>query len=109
MAGIADKFDKSYENKSIDELATAPVSALQGVTDDDAEHLSSALNQDGEGPRYQQVLPLGPGGGQARRVASALDRNRGSAGAALAPGRRLPPADRAPLTDTRPSPGCCFA
>jgi hypothetical protein len=44
MAGIADKFDKSYENKSIDELATAPVSALQGVTDDDAEHLSAAFN-----------------------------------------------------------------
>lgn len=44
MAGVADKFDKSYENKPIEELATAPVSALQGVTDDDAEHLRAAFN-----------------------------------------------------------------
>lgn len=44
MAGITDKFDKAYESSSIDELATAPVSALQGVSDSDAEHLKAAFN-----------------------------------------------------------------
>ena len=44
MAGIADKFDKAYEEKSIEELATAPVAALQGVSDSDAEHLKAAFN-----------------------------------------------------------------
>lgn len=44
MAGIANKFDKSHESKPIEELASAPVSALQGVTDDDAEHLRAAFN-----------------------------------------------------------------
>ena len=44
MAGIADKFDKAYEDKPIDELANAPVAALQGVSDSDAEHLAAAFN-----------------------------------------------------------------
>jgi hypothetical protein len=44
MAGIADKFDKAYETKSVDELADAPVAALSGVTDSDAEHLKAAFN-----------------------------------------------------------------
>lgn len=44
MAGIADKFDKSYESKPIEELATAPVASLQGVSDGDAEHLNAAFN-----------------------------------------------------------------
>jgi hypothetical protein len=44
MAGIADKFDKAHESSSIDELAKAPVSALQGVSDSDAEHLKAAFN-----------------------------------------------------------------
>jgi hypothetical protein len=44
MAGITDKFDKAYESSSIDELAKAPVSALQGVSDSDAEHLKAAFN-----------------------------------------------------------------
>ena len=35
MAGIADKFDKAYEDKSLAELADAPVAALQGVSDGD--------------------------------------------------------------------------
>ena len=41
---IADKFDKAYEEKSIDELAKAPVASLQGVSDSDAEHLQAAFN-----------------------------------------------------------------
>ncbi len=44
MAGIADKFDKAYENKPLTELASAPVAALQGVSDSDAEHLKAAFN-----------------------------------------------------------------
>lgn len=44
MAGIADKLDKAYENKPIEELAAAPVAALQGVSDSDAEHLQAAFN-----------------------------------------------------------------
>lgn len=44
MAGIADKFDKAYETKSVEELAAAPVAALQGVSDGDAEHLKAAFN-----------------------------------------------------------------
>ncbi|WP_309615048.1 hypothetical protein [Salinibacterium sp.] len=44
MAGITDKFDKAYENSSIAELAQAPVSALQGVSDSDADHLKAAFN-----------------------------------------------------------------
>ncbi len=39
-----DKFDKAYEDKAIEELASAPVSALQGVSDGDAEHLKAAFN-----------------------------------------------------------------
>ncbi|GGG27732.1 hypothetical protein GCM10007304_46950 [Rhodococcoides trifolii] len=44
MAGIADKFDKAYEQKPVEELADAPVAALQGVSDGDAEHLKAAFN-----------------------------------------------------------------
>jgi hypothetical protein len=44
MAGLADKFDRAYETKSVQELADAPVAALQGVSDGDAEHLKAAFN-----------------------------------------------------------------
>ncbi|NLE81123.1 MAG: hypothetical protein GX610_16370 [Rhodococcus sp.] len=44
MAGIESKFDKAYEKKSIEELASAPVASLQGVSDSDAEHLAAAFN-----------------------------------------------------------------
>ena len=43
MTGISGKFDKAHEGLSIEKLATAPVSALQGVTDADAEHLRAAF------------------------------------------------------------------
>ena len=43
MSGIADKFDRAFESKPIEELSNAPVSALQGVSDSDAEHLASAF------------------------------------------------------------------
>ncbi|KNH16268.1 hypothetical protein ACU18_14005 [Arthrobacter sp. ZBG10] len=43
MAGLSTKFDKAYEDKSIDELAKAPVSALQGISEADAEKLQTAL------------------------------------------------------------------
>lgn len=36
--------DKEYENKTLKEVLDAPVSALAGVTDGDAEHLKAAFN-----------------------------------------------------------------
>ncbi|MGU3432933.1 hypothetical protein ACNHUS_07925 [Actinomycetes bacterium M1A6_2h] len=44
MSGIADKFDKAYDGKSLTELADAPVDALKGVSEGDAEHLKAAFN-----------------------------------------------------------------
>ncbi|MCP2193157.1 hypothetical protein [Williamsia deligens] len=44
MAGFKDKFDKAYEDKPIDELADAPVDALQGVSPRHAELLKEAFN-----------------------------------------------------------------
>ena len=41
---LAKVLDKAYEEKSLDEILSAPVSALAGVTDGDAEHLRSAFN-----------------------------------------------------------------
>ncbi len=35
--------DKDYEGKSLDEILSAPVSALSGVSESDAEKLASAL------------------------------------------------------------------
>lgn len=43
MGDIASKLDKAYENKSVTELADAPVAALKGVSEGDAEHLKSAF------------------------------------------------------------------
>ena len=43
MAGITSKLDKAYETKSVEELADAPVAALEGVSDSDAEYLKSAF------------------------------------------------------------------
>jgi len=36
--------DKEFENSSLAELLSAPVSALAGVSDGDAEHLKAAFN-----------------------------------------------------------------
>lgn len=36
--------DKAYEDKTLTEVLAAPVSALAGVTDSDAEHLQAAFN-----------------------------------------------------------------
>jgi hypothetical protein len=36
--------DKEYESKSFGELLKAPVSALAGVSDGDAQHLKDAFN-----------------------------------------------------------------
>ena len=35
--------DKAYENKNLNELLDAPVAALAGVSDGDAEHLAAAF------------------------------------------------------------------
>jgi len=44
MADVAKFVDKAYEQMSFAELANAPVSALQGVSDADGEALAKALN-----------------------------------------------------------------
>jgi hypothetical protein len=36
--------DKAYESKSLAEILDAPVAALAGVSDSDAEHLKAAFN-----------------------------------------------------------------
>ena len=41
---VLDKaLDKAYEGKSLSEILDAPVAALAGVSDGDAEHLSAAF------------------------------------------------------------------
>jgi hypothetical protein len=44
MSGINAKFDKEYLDKGIDELAAAPVDALKGLSEADAQKLKEALN-----------------------------------------------------------------
>ncbi len=44
MSGFKDKFDKAFEEKSVDELVNAPVDALQGVSPRHAELLKEAFN-----------------------------------------------------------------
>ena len=46
MADIAKILDRGYEDKDFAELASAPVSALQGVSESDAEHLKQAFGID---------------------------------------------------------------
>ena len=41
--GLDKVLDKAYENKSLAELLDAPVAALAGVSDGDAEHLAAAF------------------------------------------------------------------
>lgn len=41
---LAKALDKTYEEKSLEEILDAPVSALAGVTDEDAKHLEAAFN-----------------------------------------------------------------
>ena len=41
---INNAVDKAYEGKSFKELADAPVAALQGVSEGDAEKLKAAFN-----------------------------------------------------------------
>lgn len=44
MADVSKFLDKAYEGKEFSELASAPVSALQGVSDGDAAALKAAFN-----------------------------------------------------------------
>jgi hypothetical protein len=41
--GLDKALDKAYESKSLSELLDAPVAALAGVSEGDAEHLSAAF------------------------------------------------------------------
>jgi hypothetical protein len=42
-ADLSKYLDKKYESSTLDEILAAPVSALAGVTDDDAEALRRAF------------------------------------------------------------------
>jgi hypothetical protein len=44
VADISKILDKAYEDKDFSELINAPVSALQGVSEGDAQHLQEAFN-----------------------------------------------------------------
>jgi hypothetical protein len=44
MADFHDKFDKAYADKSLAELLNAPVDAIKGVSEGDAEKLKAAFN-----------------------------------------------------------------
>ncbi|EFV13682.1 hypothetical protein [Segniliparus rugosus] len=44
MADFHDKFDKAYADKSLAELLDAPVDAIKGVSEGDAEKLKAAFN-----------------------------------------------------------------
>jgi hypothetical protein len=44
VGDLTNKLDKAYETKPVNELADAPVEALQGVSPGDAEHLKAAFN-----------------------------------------------------------------
>jgi hypothetical protein len=44
MLGLEKKLDKEWEGKSAQDIANAPVSAIAGVTEADAEHLLAAFN-----------------------------------------------------------------
>jgi hypothetical protein len=46
MGDLASKIDKAYEGKSLAYLADAPVSALQGLSAGDADHLKAAFGID---------------------------------------------------------------
>ena len=43
MLGLETKLSKAWEGKSAQELADAPVTAIQGVSEDDAAHLLKAF------------------------------------------------------------------
>lgn len=43
-ANLDKVLDKAYESSTLAELVDAPVSALAGVSDSDAEHLQKAFN-----------------------------------------------------------------
>ena len=44
MADVSQFFDKDYEQKEFNELADAPVEAIQGLSEGDAEKLKEAFN-----------------------------------------------------------------
>ena len=44
MADVSRYLDKAYEAKEFAELAEAPVDALEGVSEGDAQHLREAFN-----------------------------------------------------------------
>jgi len=59
-ADLSKYLDKAYEDKTLEEVLAAPVSALAGVTDADGELLQKALNIKTVGDLgREQVLHLG--------------------------------------------------
>jgi hypothetical protein len=46
MADVSQFFDKKYEQQEFDDLAEAPVDAIQGLSQSDADSLKQALGID---------------------------------------------------------------
>ncbi|NKE08475.1 MULTISPECIES: hypothetical protein [Kocuria] len=44
MTALNGKLDKAWQDKSLEEVAAAPVDALKGVSESDAQHLKEAFN-----------------------------------------------------------------
>ena len=44
MADVSQFFDKEYEQQKFNELADAPVAAIQGLSEGDAQKLQQAFN-----------------------------------------------------------------
>lgn len=44
MSDFHAKFDKAYADKTLEEILAAPVDAIKGVSEGDAEHLKAAFN-----------------------------------------------------------------
>ena len=44
MAELTGTIDKAYQDKPLSEIASAPVDALSGVSEGDAQHLKEAFN-----------------------------------------------------------------
>jgi hypothetical protein len=58
MASMSDHLDKAYEGKSAHELVNAPVDALKGISEGDAELLKKAFGIDTIGDLGKNVYFL---------------------------------------------------
>ena len=93
---------KEYEAKSLDELVEAPVTALEGVSEGDAEHLKAAFNiKTVRRPGQEQAV-------QGRRADRRSRRGRRQVGALSGKPRSGPNTSRARLSSSSLSIGSAY-